>query len=334
MNGNIYITLFWKYFLNNNWTGMSSDLKKSYLSLNKQEYLHCAYLIDSVTSVTNKYQSISFLADQSSIIGSSNFNHITSFLNNYVSISKDDPSLLSINYYDLNLQTSVSFNQGNSLVSMMALTLAKTCRCAAQSNLGQSLNSTVNNIIAANFPAGVNKIIVALVGTTSLDDVYYAAEYARAQGITIIVLAVGSSYSSTQVLQLASTPSNLIFVPSFSDLGNFPATFQNFLSKQFVDVAAGSSLPGSVVREPSYPNYYRIPRSSVAGTYHKVTLTFATDPAVGNSQVYTSHYDPFPDAYTDCNCTEHYRTSIYTYEYYFPSTTLESFPLKKGITVS
>jgi len=81
----------------------------------------------------------------------------------------------------------------------MAMSIAKTCRCAAQSNLGQSLNSTINNIMAANLPAGVNKIIVALVGTTSLDNVYFAAEYARALGITIIVIAVGGSYDLTQV---------------------------------------------------------------------------------------------------------------------------------------
>lgn len=53
--------------------------------------------------------------------------------------------------------------------------------------------------MAANLPAGVNKIIVALVGTTSLDNVYFAAEYARALGITIIVIAVGGSYDLTQV---------------------------------------------------------------------------------------------------------------------------------------
>jgi uncharacterized SAM-binding protein YcdF (DUF218 family) len=132
----------------------------------------------------------------------------------------------------------------------MALSIAKTCRCASQSNLGQSLNSTINNIVAANLPAGVNKIIVALVGTTSLDDVYYAAEYARAMGITIIVIAVGSSYSLTQVQELAFTTSNLLFVPNFASLDTFAPTFQNYLNKQYVDVVAGSSLPGCVVRVP------------------------------------------------------------------------------------
>jgi hypothetical protein len=72
----------------------------------------------------------------------------------------------------------------------------------------------------------------------------------------------------------------------------------------------------------------------VAGTYHKVTLTFATDPEVGNAQVYASHYDPFPDVYSNCNCIENYRTTVYKYEYYVPSITLETYPLKKGLTFS
>jgi len=123
-------------------------------------------------------------------------------------------------------------------------------------------------------------------------------------------------------------------VPTFSDLDSFAPTFQNYLNKQFVDVTAQSSLPGCIVRVPTNPNYYRIPRSSVAGTYSKVTLTYSTDPEIGNAQVYASHYDPFPDAYTNCNCIENYRTSIYTFEYYVPSITLETIPLKKSLTVS
>ena len=75
------------------------------------------------------------------------------------------------------------------------------------------------------------------------------------------------------------------------------------MNKQYVDVLDGQTRLGSIVRVPSNPNYYRIPRSNIGGTYHKVTLTFATDPVLGNAQVYTSHYDPFPDAISDCNCT-------------------------------
>jgi len=103
MNNNIYTTSFWNYFLDNNWAAMSSDLKASYVSNQQQEYLHSAYLIDSVTTEVNKYQSINFLADESSTIGSSNFNHITAFLSNYASLSKDEPAIMSVSYYDLNL---------------------------------------------------------------------------------------------------------------------------------------------------------------------------------------------------------------------------------------
>ena len=228
---------------------------------------------------------------------------MTTFLNNYIAMTNDDPTIISISYYDLNLQSSIDYSPSNTKVNIMVTNSAKACRCSGNSNLGASLNSTIAKIQTQNFNSGISKIIVAIVGTTSLDDVQFASEYARALGITIIVIAVGSSYSSSQLLQATSTSSNLLFLPNYSDLDNFPSTFQNFLNKQYVDVLAGSSLIGSIVKVPSNPNYYRIPRSTVGGTYHKVTLTFSTDPAIGNMQVYTSHYDPFPDMHSNCNCT-------------------------------
>ena len=57
----------------------------------------------------------------------------------------------------------------------MSTNLAKSCRCAASSNLGVSLNSTISKIVAHNFDSGISKIIVAIVGTTSLDDVQFAS---------------------------------------------------------------------------------------------------------------------------------------------------------------
>lgn len=135
------------------------------------------------------------------------------------------------------------------------------------------------------------------------------------------------------MLQVASTSSNLLYVPNYASMPNFHTTFSNFLNKQFVDVLAGTSLVGSVVRVPSNPNYYRIPRS-IGGIYHKVTLTYETDPSLGNAQVYTSHYDPFPDQLSNCNCTEGYRTSIYTYEYYFPERATETVPVKQNLTTT
>ena len=193
-------------------------------------------------------------------------------------MTNDDPTIMFIGYYDLNLENSVDYSTSNTKVNIMSTNLAKTCRCAASSNLGASLNSTIAKIVANNFDSGVSKIIVAVVGTTSLDDVQFASEYARAMGITIIVIAVGGSYNSAQVLQATSTSSNLLLLSSYTELSTFHTVFQNFLIKQYTDVLNGNSLVGNVVRIPSNPNYYRIPRSSVGGTYHKVTITYKMDP--------------------------------------------------------
>lgn len=146
------------------------------------------------------------------------------------------------------------------------------------------------------------------------------------------MIAVGSSYNSGQVLQIASTQSNLLYVSSYSLLPSFYKVFSSFLARQFTDVRVGESVTGNRVRVPSCPNYYRIARNT-GSLYHKVTITHRTDPEVNKAVVYTSNFDPFPDSYSDCNCTEHYRTGIYTYEFYFAPVEPQNVPLKKQETI-
>ena len=56
-------TQCWTHLLANDWVAMSTDLKNNYTNTNQLEYLHSSYLIDSVTTPSNKYQSINFLVD-------------------------------------------------------------------------------------------------------------------------------------------------------------------------------------------------------------------------------------------------------------------------------
>lgn len=248
-------------------------------------------------------------------------------MTNYAIATKDDPTLISINYFDTTIDPVFSLSTSSTQTSLISSIIGHSCRCAFGTNLGVSLNSTINAINAASLPNGVPKIIVVIVGSSSMDNVYYASEYARSQGITLVVIAVGS-YNSGQVLQIASTQSNLLYVNSYSLLPSFYKVFSSFLAKQFIDVTVGQKVIGNKVRVPSNPNYYRIARDT-GSLYHKVTITHRTDPETSNAVVYTSPYDPFPDSYSDCNCTEHYRTSIYTYEFYFAPVATESVPLKK-----
>ena len=135
--------------------------------------MRSSYLVDSVTQSYNKYQSVNFLVDESSAIGSTNFNDVKTFLTNYVTQTTDDPTLISINYFDAAFDTSVSF--GSSKSAIISAIASKTCRCSGNGNLGLAINSTIAKINAQGFSNGVNKILVVLVGTTSSDSVYYSS---------------------------------------------------------------------------------------------------------------------------------------------------------------
>jgi len=89
---------------------MSSFLKKQYTQTNKLYFLRSAYLIDSVTQRCNKYQSVSFLVDESGSIGATNFQLAKDFLYRYVNTTYDDPKLTSIHFYDTTFDPYLGFN--------------------------------------------------------------------------------------------------------------------------------------------------------------------------------------------------------------------------------
>jgi len=233
-------------------------------------------LIDSITQSCDKYQSVNFLVDESAAIGSSNFNYAKTFLTNYVTQTKDDPTLMSINYYDATFDSSIGY--GNSQAAILSRISSKTYRGSGSGNLGNAINNTISQINAAGFANGVPKLLVLLVGSSSLDDVYYASEYARAVGITIIAVGIGSGFTNSQLLQVAYTQSNLIYLSSYSAITTFHTQLPNVLAHQYTDIALNSTLSGGMVRNISYPNYYRLPRDSTGNSYYYMTITYGSDP--------------------------------------------------------
>ncbi len=65
---------------------------------------------------------------------------------------------------------------------------------------GDAINQTITKILAANFDAGLNKILILLTDGKSNDPVLAAANYARSKGITIIAVGIGSGVNDTQLL--------------------------------------------------------------------------------------------------------------------------------------
>ena len=242
--------------------------------------MHSAMLVHSVYPAPySKHQVVSFLVDETTSVGSGNYALIKQFITNYIAHSQDEPAMTSLSFYDSAVENVVSLSSGNTQATILAALLSHSCRCNNNApNLGAAINTTTNNIIAKGYAKGVPKIIVAIVGSTSVDNVYYASEYARANGVTIIVIGVGSSYTNAQLQSIAFSTSNLLYVSNYALLPQYYTVFFNYMSKQYRDVVPGETISGNIVRNVNNPLYFRIPRSSTAGTFHKVTITHRKDP--------------------------------------------------------
>jgi hypothetical protein len=331
MNTDYYGGTFWSNFQYNSWAAMSTELKTNYVNNNCLECLRSAYLIDSVTIRCNKYQSVNFLVDQSGSIGASNFQYALKFVETYVGQTFDDLSIMSVHFYSTNYQTYIGY--GNNRANMISMIQNKPYS-GGGTYTGRAINASVATIASGNYPNGVPKLLVILTDGGSVDNVYYASEYARSQGITLFCVGIGSGINVAQLKQIAGTDSNILYITAYNTLEKLAYLIENYFCKQIRDVNLYDSIIGNVVRVPTSPNYYRVQRSSDTSIYYQLRLTYANDPATTGEEVRESHFDPFPDAFSEYAQTENYRTSILVREYYISPQSPEVIPQKKLITLT
>lgn len=215
MNINFLGSNFWSNFQYNSWAAMSSELKTHYTDNNCLECLRSAYLIDSVTIRCNKYQSVNFLVDQSGSIGAANFQYALKFVETYVGQTYDDLSIMSIHFYSTTYQTYIGY--GNNRANM--ITMIKNKPYPGGGTLtGKAINASVATIASGNYPNGVPKLLVILTDGVSYDDVFYASEYARSQGITLFCVGIGGGINVPQLKQIAGTDSNILYISAYNTL--------------------------------------------------------------------------------------------------------------------
>lgn len=220
-----------------------------------------------MTTVCNKEQSINFLVDESGSIGASNFKYALDFLTIYVNQTLDDLSIMSINFFDSTFDPYINF--GYNRAQILSMIAAKSYRSAG-TKTGNGINQTVAKIMSQNFPNGLPKLLVILTDGGSYDDVVYASAYARSKGITLFCVGIGANINAAQLLQIAGTQSNILYIQSYSTLSNLATLISNYFCKQIIDVNLNDVIIGNVVRVPSSPNYYRVARSPTAGQYYQL----------------------------------------------------------------
>lgn len=176
---------------------MSSILKNSYQNTEDVSELDSSYLIDSVTSTCNKYQSINFLIDESGSIGLGPFQNVISFLNLYVNQTLDDLSLMSIDFFDSSFDPYIGY--GNNKSTIMSMITTKSYR-GRGTYTGLAINASINRIASGSFKNGVPKLLVILTDGGSRDNVLDASNYARSQNITLFCVGIGPNVNTAQLL--------------------------------------------------------------------------------------------------------------------------------------
>ena len=122
---------------------------------------------------------------------------------------------MSIHFYSNSYQEYINF--GNNRADILSLVQNKGYP-GGGTLTGMAINQTVTRINAANYPNGVPKLLVILTDGVSYDNVFYAAEYARSQGITLFCVGIGSGIDSAQLLQIAGTSSNVLYITAYNTL--------------------------------------------------------------------------------------------------------------------
>lgn len=179
---------------------------------------------------------------------------------------------MSINFFDASFDPYIDF--GTTKAQMQNLIPKKPYRSLG-TKTGIAINASVAKIAAKNYPNGLPKLLVILTDGGSNDNVQYAADYARSFGITLFCVGIGSNINNAQLLQIAGTQSNILYISNYASLSKLAYIIANYFCKQIIDVNLNQPIYGNVVRVPSCPNYYRVQRSPNPSQYYQLSLIYS-----------------------------------------------------------
>lgn len=122
---------------------------------------------------------------------------------------------MSIHFYDSSFDPWIAY--GNNRATILNKIASKAYRGGGTAT-GLAINSSVSLIKAANYPNGVPKILVILTDGVSYDSVIEAANNARANGIVLFCVGIGANVNTAQLVQIAGSTSNIVYISSYSSL--------------------------------------------------------------------------------------------------------------------
>lgn len=87
-------------------------------------------------------------------------------------------------------------------------------------------------------------------------------------------MGIGSNVNTNQLLQIAGSTSNIVYISNYASLGNLVSLIENYFCKQIIDVNLNDYISGNRVRVPTSPSYFRVARSATPNQYYKLSIFY------------------------------------------------------------
>ena len=154
---------------------------------------------------------LGFLIDGSANVGEQNFRISLNFMKNIYGAFWTQFGSLHLGLVVFGTETRLIFNFDNKYADKIGLNNAINNAAFPGGRtvvLGEALRLTETHLFGSKHHDSYRRILVVMLGSTSEDDVFLAAEMLKANGVTVFCVGVGNHYVRAQMDGIASQPSS------------------------------------------------------------------------------------------------------------------------------
>ena len=295
---------FWGFVTKNDWKGAVKELRNFYT--NPQRQLRGdlkrrndeADIIEAALATCNRSIDGVFLIDESGSIDSSDFESAKTFVSSIIGAFPDDKigkngSQFGLSVFDSTYRPVFYL----STYSTKAQYLTAINR-VTQNQGGTRLGAALTQILSDQFTEarglrseteGLPRILIVLTDGRSDDSVATPAANIHNNNIVIYAIGIGG-YNQNQLNQVASSPSHVKLLDTFSDLNNFAATLTASTCNEPQPVSLETKISGNVEQDSFQYYKFEIPN-------RRSNLRVELNDLDGKTLMYASRDNPHPYQY-------------------------------------
>ena len=295
---------FWRFVTKNDWKKAVKELRNFYgnpqaqLPGDLKRRNNEADIIEAALATCNRSIDAVFLIDESGSIDSSDFESAKAFVRSIIGAFPDDKIGKNGSQFGLSVFGS-AYRQAFylSTYSTKAQYLSAITR-VTQNVGGTRLGAALTRILRDQFNAvrglrpeieGLPRILIVLTDGQSQDSVATPAANIRGNNIVIYTIGIGN-YDLDQLHQVASSPSHVKLLDTFSDLDDFAATLTASTCNEPQPISLETKISGNVEKDSF--QYYKFTVPS-RGSNLQVELNDLD----GRTLMYASRDNPHPYRY-------------------------------------